>query len=355
MSRRALCGIAGKSWRRELNLMASLKNGGLYVAIVGLALAATVTAGNAADQFQVSERAVPDQKIVAATVASKRMAEARARIGGTLVQLEIDEGDHVSQGEMIATVRDSRLGMETRAYDAQIAVAQAEFDRAKADLARTQDLFDKGVYAQARLDQMKAAADSAASALDAAKAQRAASAELESQGQILAPASGMVAKVLVPKGSVVVAGQSVAQITAGALLLRLELPERQAKGLNVGEEVTLLGDESDESVGTGVIQQIYPLVSTGRVSVDATVAKLDSQFIGERVRVAVTLGQRDAIVIPSDYVIVRSGIDYVKLSRGGDTAINVPIQRGAPISLPDVENGLEILSGLKSGDVLVKP
>jgi RND family efflux transporter MFP subunit len=283
------------------------------------------------------------------------MAEARARIGGTLVGLMIDEGDHVSQGEKIATVKDARLAMETRSYDAQVAAAQAEYDRAKADLARTKDLFEKGVYAKARMDQMQAAADSAASALDAAKAQRAASAELEAQGGVFAPASGMVTKVLVPKGSVVVAGQSVAQITAGQLLLRLELPERQAKALLVGQEVTLLGDQSDQKVGTGVIQQIYPLVSTGRVSVDASVAKLDTQLIGERVRVAVTLGERQAIVIPSDYITVRSGIDYVSLKQDGDKTIDVPVQRGAPVVLPDMDNGIEILSGLKPGDVLVKP
>lgn len=325
-----------------------------------LALAAAVlgllSTAASAEEFHVTVRPVPDQKVVAATVVTKRMAEARARIGGTLTQLMIDEGDHVSQGDPVGMVKDNRLAMETQAYAAQIAAAQAEYDRAKADFARAKELYEKGVYAKARLDQAQAAADSAASALDAAKAQKAASAELESQGEIVAPASGMVTKVLVPKGSVVVAGQSVAQITAGRLLLRLELPERQAKGLLVGQEVTLLGDETDDDpVGTGVIEQIYPLVSTGRVSVDATVAKLDTQFIGERVRVAVTLGQRDAIVIPADYVIVRSGIDYVNLKRPGGKTIDVPVQRGAPIALPDLPNGLEILSGLKSGDVLVKP
>jgi RND family efflux transporter MFP subunit len=322
----------------------------LAAAVFGL-----LTTTASAQEFHVTLRPVPDQKVVAATVVTKRMAEARARIGGTLTQLMIDEGEHVSQGDAIGMVKDNRLAMETQAYSAQIAAAQAEYDRAKADFARAKELYEKGVYAKARLDQAQAASDSAASALDAAKAQRAASAELETQGQILAPASGMVTKVLVPKGSVVVAGQSVAQITAGRLLLRLELPERQAKGLLVGQEVTLLGDESDDPVGTGVIEQIYPLVSTGRVSVDASVAKLDTQFIGERVRVAVTLGQRDAIVIPAGYVIVRSGIDYVKLQRPGDKTIDVPVQRGTPIALADVPNGLEILSGLKSGDVLVKP
>ena len=60
-------------------------------------------------------------------------------------------------------------------------------------------------------------------------------------------------------------------------------------------------------------------------------------------------------MIPSDYITVRSGIDYVSLKQDSDKTIDVPVQRGAPVVLPDMDNGIEILSGLKPGDVLVKP
>ena len=104
-----------------------------------------------------------------------------------------------------------------------------------------------------------------------------------------------------------------------------------------------------------IFQLVVAKSGSRRVSVDASVAKLESQLIGERVRVAVTLGERQAIVIPSDYITVRSGIDYVSLKQGDDKTIEVPVQRGALIALADMENGIEILSGLKPGDVLVKP
>jgi hypothetical protein len=40
---------------------------------------------------------------------------------------------------------------------------------------------------------------------------------------------------------------------------------------------------------------------------------------------------------------------------GPDTVIDVPVQRGRQLPRPDMPDALEILSGLKPGDVLVRP
>jgi hypothetical protein len=59
-------------------------------------------------------------------------------------------------------------------------------------------------------------------------------------------------------------------------------------------------------------------------------------------------------VIPSTYVTTRFGIDYVLL-RQADRPISVPVQRGRDLPTSDLSNGLEILSGIRAGDVLVQP
>src|SRR5579863_2055810 len=130
---------------------------------------ATAPAG---ERWQVTLQAIPDFKPVAATVTTRDMAEARARIGGTLVRLNVKAGDLVHRGQVIGLVTDERIGFETRAYDAQVGAAQAQTASAGAQLARTRDLYDHGVYAKARLDQDQAAARAAAGALSAARAQR---------------------------------------------------------------------------------------------------------------------------------------------------------------------------------------
>ena len=93
--------------------------------------------GPAGERYIVRLRSVPELKPVAATITSRDMAEARARIAGTLVRLNVKEGDLVHRGEVIAVVADARIGFETEAYDAQIQSAAAQNLNAQAELART--------------------------------------------------------------------------------------------------------------------------------------------------------------------------------------------------------------------------
>ena len=73
-----------------------------------------------------------------------------------------------------------------------------------------------------------------------------------------------------------------------------------------------------------------------------------SDFKSGAVRVLVATGHRQAIVIPRDYLFRRFSLDYVRRQPGGDTVVQV----GAAVT-PD--GSVEILSGLRPGDVLVRP
>ena len=53
--------------------------------------------------------------------------------------------------------------------------------------------------------------------------------------------------------------------------------------------------------------------------------------------------------------MTRFGIDYARVRAGPDTIVDVPVQRGRQLPRPDMPDALEILSGLKPGDVLVRP
>lgn len=292
---------------------------------------------------------VDDLKPVAASVVTRDMAEARARIGGTLTELKVREGDEVRKGQLIGRVSDQRLTLETTAYDAQAAAAAAEAARASAELSRVQVLYDKGFYAKARLEQAQAAARAAEGMAAAARAQRAASAEMGSQGAILAPSSGRVVRADVPAGSVVAGGQSVATITSGEPLLRLELPEGQARALKVGEQAPVSADDLPGLAAYGTVVQIYPSVTGGQVTADLRVEGLRADLIGQRVRVQVKVGERDALVVPEAYAATRFGLDFVRLVGPDGAAREVAVQ-----ATPAPTKGqVEILSGAQAGDVLV--
>lgn len=306
----------------------------------------------AAERFVVRERLVDDLKPVAATVTTRDMGEARARIGGVLATLTVREGDTVSKGQLIGRVADQRLNFETSAFAAQVAAAAAESERARAELVRVNSLYDKGFYAKARLEQAQAQARAADGQLQAARAQRAASAEASAQGAVLAPASGRVLRADVPAGSVVTPGQSVATITAGEPLLRLEIPEARARALRVGQSVPLVAGDLPGAAPAGLISQVYPAVTAGRVVADIHVDGLRADLVGQRVRVRLKVGERKALVVPRRFVATRFGVDFVRLAEpGGRSSSEVAVQLA-----PTPEAGrVEVLSGLADGDTLLAP
>jgi RND family efflux transporter MFP subunit len=302
------------------------------------------------ERLTVTESVIDAVKPVSAVVASRDLGEARARIPGTLTQLNVREGDTVRQGQVIGVVTDNRVGLETAAFGAQVAAAEAEAARARADLSRIQTLFDRGIYAQARLDQALAASQAANAQVRAARAVRAASAETGAQGRILAPTSGRVLAADVPAGSVVSAGQSVATITAGPLILRLELPEAQGRNLRVGQSVIVSSDDLP-GVSAGTIAQVYPASTAGQTTADIFVAGLSSDRVGQRVIVQAPVGQRRALVIPRRFVSTRYGIDFVRTVDPAGRVSEAPVQLGGPAG----EDRVEVLSGLAVGNVVLAP
>ncbi|MDP3404241.1 MAG: efflux RND transporter periplasmic adaptor subunit [Brevundimonas sp.] len=302
------------------------------------------------ERLAVTEALIDAVKPASAVVASRDLAEARARIPGTLTQLSVREGDMVRRGQVIGVVVDDRVGLQTAAFGAQVAAAEAEASRARSDLSRIQTLFDRGIYAQARLDQARAASEAADAQVRAARAQRSASVETGDQGRILAPAAGRVLTADVPVGSVVGGGQSVATITAGPLVLRLDLPEAQGRNLRVGQSVTLAEDDLSGAT-VGIVAQVYPAASAGRTTADITVEGLASDRIGQRVMVQIPVGQRQALVLPRRFVASRYGIDFVRTVDAAGRVSEAPVQLG------DIVAGdrVEVLSGLAAGDVALAP
>lgn len=301
-----------------------------------------------AGRLTLQTRTVADLKPVPGTLTTRDMAEARARISGTLVMLGVREGDMVRQGQLIGRVTDARLALQTGAFDAQVAAAAAEAGRADADLARTRSLFSRGIYAQAKLDQVEAQARAANANLTAARAQRGASVELAGQGAILAPAAGRVLAAKVPVGSVLMAGQTLATITAGPMVVRIELPEGQARALQVGDVVQLAAADLRGVATQGEISQIYPSITDGQVRADVSAQGLPQDLIGQRVRAHVKIGERQALIVPRRYILTRFGIDYARLVRADGTLSEIPVQTTGG---PDADT-VEVLAGLRAGDVL---
>jgi RND family efflux transporter MFP subunit len=321
------------------------------------ALAATMVSAPlaCAEPLTVAPRTVADEKAVFATVESISVVPARGRIGGTVVQLNVREGDSVTRGQAIAVIADDKLALQMKSLDAQIQALQAQADQAQIDFTRTEGLVDRGILPRTKLDETRTALNVAENGLRAKTAERAVIQQQFNEGQVLAPVDGRVVKRTVSIGSVVLPGDTVETIAQQNFKLRLRVPERHARFLKAGDKVRVDGAEfGDQAAKFGVIDLVYPQIEDGRVIADATVEGLGEYFVGDRLRVWISGGTRAAFVIPSNYVTTRFGIDYVHL-RQGEQTIDAPVQRGRDLPSSELPNGLEILSGIRAGDQLVQP
>ncbi|KAF0104501.1 MAG: Efflux transporter RND family MFP subunit [Rhodospirillaceae bacterium] len=304
----------------------------------------------AAAQQTVTRQQVDDRKAVIATVEPIRELVARARIGGTIVALSVREGDQVAAGDRIALVVDPKLALQIQALESRIQAQSAAREQAQIDLNRIEQLRTSGTVSQAQLDQARTRLNMAERTYLALRSDREVVEQQSTEGAVLAPASGRVLKVPVSVGSVVLPGETIATLATDNYILRLQLPERHARFMKAGDQILVgsrgLQQQDKETLRPGRVRLVYPQIDQGRVIADAEVDGLGDFFVGERTRVYVATGKRDALVVPADLVYRRYGVSYVKLKDGTE----VVVQPGLP-----VDGGIEILSGLNEGDVVVRP
>ena len=94
----------------KVNFFAGLVSGILILLIPALAWAESPS-----EQYVVERQPVQDLKSLFAVVRTVDVTAARARIGGTLIELLADEGDLVEAGQKLARVRDPKQRLQIAA------------------------------------------------------------------------------------------------------------------------------------------------------------------------------------------------------------------------------------------------
>jgi membrane fusion protein, multidrug efflux system len=189
-----------------------------------------------------------------------RLAQARA----DLTAAQVAVGMHGYTGQAIAEVHTAQG--QSAATDAQIAAAQANYDKAMSDLRRIEVLANQQIVSRQQLDASQATADAARASLIAAQKQAAAAGATvtnaeagvrlaqarvaaaqaqedqaalnESYTHILAPVSGVLSRKEVEVGQFVQSGQTLFTIVADTgVWVNANFKETQLNDIRVGQPV----------------------------------------------------------------------------------------------------------------------
>lgn len=301
-----------------------------------------------AEPLRVAAVPITEWKAVYGTIEARDRVPARARLGGTLVELAVAEGDEVSAGQDLARVVDDKLGFQLEALAAQREGLASRLDNAETDLARGEDLLKDGVTTTQRVDALRTEVDVLKGQMAALDAEAEGVAQRAREGIILAPVAGRVLDVPVTKGAVLMPGETVAVIGGGGTFLRISVPERHATALDTGDPIRISDAEDDRE---GTLARIYPLIEGGRVLADVEIAGLPDSFIGTRRLVRLPVATRAALLVPETSIVTRAGLDFVAVQSDEIVALRSIVTAGA--HQIDGVSMIEVISGLIEGDIVL--
>ncbi|MGI1661504.1 efflux RND transporter periplasmic adaptor subunit [Palleronia sp. KMU-117] len=301
-----------------------------------------------AGSIEIAPQGVTEWKSVFGQVETRDRVPARARTGGTMVALDVTEGDSVSAGQRLAMIEDPKLSFQIDALDARLTSLQARLETARSELARGEQLIERGVITAQRLETLQTSVDVIDGEIAGLGSERLVIEQQIAEGEVLSPEAGIVLSVPVSLGSVVAPGEAVAVVGGGGVFLRLSVPERHAEDLAEGDTIEIGGEGE---VRTGTLAKLYPQIDGGRVAADVEVEGLDPRFVGRRVPVRLPVGERMAIVVPQSALWQSGGLDFVMVEAADGAAQRVVVPGGRVMR--DGEVWREILTGLHAGDVVV--
>jgi RND family efflux transporter MFP subunit len=142
------------------------------------------------------------------TVLAVNRAELKAEESGRVTRVQVQEGDRVAAGALLAAQEEEDLGLAVRAAQAQLAQAQVQAEQAKRDNDRAQNLLEKRSITRQSAQQSQTAYDAAEAVVNAAESNLGLAQSHLRKSRITAPFAGEVAERLVQPGEMLAPGQS---------------------------------------------------------------------------------------------------------------------------------------------------
>lgn len=289
-----------------------------------------------------------------------------SRAKGTVHIMEVDVGDRVEAGAVMAVLVRDRLQWERNLYSAEVAnyTAQAETKKARTQLLRQElgrllSLKKSPAFSQARLDdknQNILVAESEAAETQAQLRKAQANLKLRQidyqDGEIKAPYGGVVTQKHTAVGSYLNVGAPVFSLIDDTTLeIEADVPSNRIGSLKSGVMVHVsLGKESTiKAAVRAVVPEENPQTRTRAVRFEPIeMDGVENLAANQSVTLSLPSGpQRDVLSVHKDAVLNRRGNQLVVLVDAGKAKFQ-PVQLGEAAG-----NRFIVLGGLNDGDIVI--
>ncbi|MEO0324496.1 MAG: efflux RND transporter periplasmic adaptor subunit [Myxococcota bacterium] len=204
------------------------------------------------------------------TAAAGESSRLSFRVAGRILAVEVDVGDRVEEGQLVARLDDADYDLQVREARANTASARATLRNAEAQYRRTRELYENNNASRSDLDNARAQSESAQMQV-ASVSQRVQLLERQkAYTRLEAPAAGVISSVDAEVSENVQAGTPIATLQSGdQLQVDIGVPESLIRRVSRGAAATVsfeaLGDRSfagrvfEVGVSTGQNRAAYPV------------------------------------------------------------------------------------------------
>lgn len=189
------------------------------------------------------------------------------RQSGRLLSRQVEVGQRVSRGQLLASLESSDQQSEVRSRQGESARAEVLWRNARDELVRYQGLYEQGVGSLARLEQLSSEVRVRAATLRQARTALHRAQEHLLQAQVLADIDGVVTAWHVEVGQVLASGAPVLSLARlDSLEVWVDLPAQSVSELAVQDRTPRIwvASMSEPDVGSWAhVRQIDPELDTG--------------------------------------------------------------------------------------------
>lgn len=288
-----------------------------------------------------------------ATIEAVRQATLAAQVPGRIMALEVDAGDSVRRGQLLARIDPSEASAALAAADARVAAAEADLVNARAEHQRARSLVAKHFLSQSALDAARSRLDAAEAQVRAARASRGQAATVEGYTAISSPLDGLVAVRHIERGEMAQPGRALLTVyDPAAMRAVVDLPQQRLASFDGGPlsarvELPDSGRRLD-ATAVSVLPAADARTHTVRLRVELPPGSRDL-LPGSFARVHFFTGERSRVVLPAAAVLRRGELTavYVADGEGGFSLRQVRLGRAI-----GADGEIEVLAGLKGDETV---
>jgi len=308
---------------------------------------------------------IPDVLEAVGTVRAAQTSDLASQMMGNIVEIQVQEGDRVHRGQVLAVIDDSQPRAAVDRATAADLAAQQQLVAADSDLAlsesilkRNQYLYEQKIVSQQEFDEVKARQKSSLAHRDFAKAGQAQARAALNQAmasldytRIRAPFNGVVTHKKADSGTLASPGLPIFTIEdTRRYRLEVAVNESDVRYARTGGQVPIAIDALGDAAVRGRVVQIIPAADpesrTFLVKIELpTDTRLRSGLFG---RAQFSRGKQQALMIPRSAVVERGQLQGVFVLDQNKVA-NLHYVTLGKLSGSEIE----VLSGLQGGERFV--